>query len=247
MLPAKKYILALLLSFCCLSLRCASSNRLESANVNQDEIYQTYSVRREKDSLSITAIFRLKDKYGDTLALNAPGQVTCNDKGMQRRDVVFSGVTYTADSKTYQTTNQFTFTDMRGKTYTNAISLEPLEFAAESVQLKKSALNLIPVIRIVKDDNADIKLFITDGKGTDFSEQVHHGRGAVGLRNSVYFDEKKRAVVIEPDFVKEIAEGEATVFLLMRKDKGLEQATSYGGQINLEYKGNPLKATITAK
>lgn len=247
MLPTKKYLLTLVLSFCCLSLRCASSNRLESANINQDEIHQTYSIRREKDSLNITAIFRLKDKYGDTLALNAPSHVTCNDKEMQRRDVVFSGVTYTADSKTYQPTNQFTFTDTQGKTYTNTIALEPIEFAVESVQLKKAAVNLIPVTRIVKDDSADIKLFITDGKGTDFYEQVHHGRGVVGLRNSIYFDEKKRAVVIEPDFVKEIAEGEATVFLLMRKDKGLEQATSYGGQINLEYKGDPLKATITAK
>ncbi|MEW6130706.1 MAG: hypothetical protein AB1757_26990 [Acidobacteriota bacterium] len=244
----KKCFFLLLLAFCSLALRCASSAKLESATVNQEDIFQQYSIRRTADSLDIRALFRLHDRNGDTLALNAPSHVSFNDKEMPRRDGFMIGATYVADDKTYQATNSFTFTNTKGKTYTNSISLEPVKFATSSLQLKKTAANAIPVSRIVKDEDTRVVLTIREQSQKDFSSEVHGGRGVVGFRSSVYFDEAKKAIVIEPDFLKAIAVGNVTISLTIRKENyTLEQATARGGEIIVEYNANPMSAKLSDK
>jgi hypothetical protein len=248
MISAKKFLLLILLAFCSLALRCASTAKLESAAVNQEEIYQHYSVRRTADSLDIRAMFRVHDRNGDTLALNAPSQVTFNDQLMPRRDAFMIGATYTADEKTYQATNKFAFTNTNGKIFTNAITLEPVEFVSASLQLKKSSPNVIPVTRILKDDDTKTVLTIREKSQKEFSSEVHGGKGVVGFRSSVHFDEAKKAIIIEPDFLKEIAEGEVTILLTARKEKySLEQATPRGGEIVIEYEANPIQAKLVGK
>src|ERR1044072_7965254 len=248
MISVKKFLLFLLIAFCSLALRCASSAKLESASVNQADIHQQYSIRRTSESLELRALFRLHDRNGDTLALNAPSRVTYNDNPMPRRDGLMIGATYVADEKTYQAANQFAFTDTKGKTYTNSINLEPVEFAARSLQLKKTMPTVIPVTRIVNDDDTRTVLSIREQSQKDFSAEVHGGRCVVGFRSSVYFDEAKQAIVIEPDFLKDIAEGEVTISLTVRKEKySLEQATPRGGEIVIEYGANPLKAKLIGK
>jgi hypothetical protein len=244
----KKFFLLLLLAFSSLALRCASSAKLESASVNQDDIHQQYSIRRTSDSLEIRALFRVHNQDGDTLALNPPSQVTYNGNAMPRRDAFMIGATYVANEKAYQAAHQFTFTDTRGKTYTNAVNLEPAEFAVTSLQLKKGSTNIIPVTRIVKDDDTRVVLSIREKSQKDFSSEVHGGRGVVGFRSSVHFDEAKKAIVIEPDFLKEIAEGDVTITLSVRKEKSsLEQATSRGGDMVVEYNANPMQAKLLGK
>lgn len=244
----KRLLLLLILCVCCLALRCASNNKLESGNVNQQEIYQAYTIRRSQESLEIKATFRLKDSYGDTLALTPPSRVTYNDNVMMRRDYFMNGANYVVDEKTFSTTNRFSFTDTQGKTYTNSISLEPLEFAnLSSVSLNKAAQTTLPVTRINKEDDVKVTLFVKDSKNTDFYSEVRDGRGVVGFRSSVYFDEAKKAVIIEPDFLKEVAEGAATVSLITRKGKNAEQVTGRGGDLSIEYTANPVSVNVIGK
>ena len=244
----KKLLLLLILSFCCLALRCASGNKLESGNVNQQEIYQAYSIKRSQESLEIKAMFRLKDSYGDTLALTSPSRVTYNDKVMIRRDYFMNGANYVVDEKTFSTTNRFSFTDTQGKIYTNSISLEHLEFATtSSVLFGKTAQVVLPVTRINKEEDVKVTLLIKDSKNTDFNSEVRGGRGVVGFRNSVYFDETKKAIIIEPDFLKDVAEGAATVSLVTRKEKAAEQATGRGGELSIEYTANPVNVKVNSK
>jgi hypothetical protein len=244
----KKLLLLLLLSFCCLALRCASGNKLESGNVNQQEIYQAYFVKRSQESVEIKATFRLKDSYGDTLALTSPSRVTYNDNEMVRRDYFMNGANYVVDEKAFSTTNRFSFTDTQGKTYTNSISLEPLEFAnLSNLLLGKTAPSILPVTRINKEENVKVTLLIKDSKGTDFYSEVREGRGLVGFRNSVYFDEVKKAIIIEPDFLKDLIEGSATISLVARKDKQAEQATGRGGALSIEYAASPVNVKIVGK
>ena len=129
MTSTKKFLLLLLLTFCSLALRCASTAKLESNTIDQGNIYQQYSVRRTPESLEIRALFRVHDRNGDTLTLSSPSQVTYNDKAMPRRDGFMLGVTYVADEQTYHASNKFAFTDTNGKTFTNTVNLEPLEIA----------------------------------------------------------------------------------------------------------------------
>ncbi len=244
----KKFLLLILLAYGSLALRCASSAKLESASVNQEDIRQQYSIRRTSEALEIRAVFRLHDKDGDTLALNPPSRVTYNDKEMPRRDAFMLGATYVADEKSYQAANKFQFTDTKGKTYTNAVHLDPLEFAAAMLQLKKTAPSVLPVTRIVKDDDTRVVLSIRERSQKEFSAEVHGGRGIAGFRSSVYFDEARKAIVIEPDFLKAIAEGEVTVLLTVRKEQdSLEQATSRGGEMVIEYNANPIPAKLSGK
>jgi hypothetical protein len=244
----KRLLLLLLLSFCCLALRCASGNKLESGNVNQQEIHQSYFVRRSPEGLEIRATFRLKDRYGDTLALSAPSHVTCNDREMLRRDYFMNGANYVVDEKSYPTTSRFVFTDTNGKTYSNSISLEPLEFAIPAnLSLSKARQAALPVTRVNKDDGVKVTLLLKDGQGREFYADVHGGRGLVGFRNSAYFDEAKKAIIIEPDFLKEVGEGPATLSLTARKEKEAEQATGRGGLLSIEYAASPAQLNVTGK
>lgn len=241
----KKLCLLLLLSFCCLTASCASGGKLESGNVSQEDIHQSYTVRRTQESLEIRAKFRLKDRLGDTLALTVPSRVTHNGKEMTRQDYFMSGAGYFADEKSYPVASRFEFTDTRGKTYSNSISLDPVEFAAGSVQLKKTAQSMLPVTRIVKDDDTRVVLTIKDSSQKEYSSEVRGGRGAVGFRSSVYFDETKKAIILEPDFLKDIPEGTVTVSLVVKKEKDtLAQATGRGGEISIEYAANAIAATV---
>jgi hypothetical protein len=245
----KKLLLLLLLSYACLAMKCASSAKLESGNVSQEEIHQSYAVRRTNESLEIRARFRLKDRSGDTLALTPPSQVSFNGKVMVRRDYFMSGISYFADEKDYPTSNRFEFTDTKGKTCVNSISFEPVEFAVDSIQLRKAAQTAIPVTRIVKEEDTKVLLTVREENSRkEFSAEVHGGRGVAGFRSSVYFDEAKKAIILEPDFLKEIAEGAASVLLVVRKEKdSLQQATARGGDITVEYDANPLNAKVSAK
>lgn len=244
----RNFALLLLLSLSCLALRCASGNKLESANVNQQDIYQSYVVRRAKDGIEAHATFRLKDRYGDTLALNAPSSVTHNDKAMARRDVFMSGAQYFADADSYSSTHRFEFTDGNGKRYVNSMSLEGVEFSGSVVELKKGAQNILPVTRLVKESDSKTTLSINDANNQSVYAEVQGGRGIIGARHSVYFDEAKKAIIIEPDFLKELAAGAATITLTVRKERDkLEQAGGRGGDIAIEYTANPASATISQK
>ncbi len=243
----KRPLLLLLLSFGCLAMKCASSGKLESGNLNQEEIHQSYIIKRAKDALEIRATFRLKDKYGDTLALTPPSQVTCNDKEMTRRDHFMSGANYLIDEVAYQSSNTFAFTNTKGKTYSNSISFEPVEFSSVALQIKKSMQGVLPVTRIVKEEDVKVTLSIKDSKGTDFYSEVRGGRGVVGFRSSVYFDEAKKAILIEPDFLKDLADGAATISLTARKEKNAEQVTGRGGELAIEYSANPVTAKVNSK
>lgn len=244
----KRLLFLLLLSFCCTAMRCASGNKLESGNVNQQEIYQWYSVKRSPDGFEIRAAFRLKDRYGDTLALTSPSRVTYNDNEMMRRDYFMNGANYVVDEKSYSATNRFGFTDTRGKTYSNSISLEPLEFASlAGLSLDKAAPTLLPVTRINKEEAVKVTLQIKDGQGRDFYSDVRGGRGVVGFRNSVYFDEAKKAIVVEPDFLQELGEGPVTISLVVRKEQEAAQATGRGGELAIEYAANPVSLKVNRK
>jgi hypothetical protein len=244
----KRLLFLLLLSFCCTAMRCASGNKLESGNVNQQEIYQSYSIKRSPDGLEIRATFRLKDRYGDTLALTSPSRVSYNDKEMMRRDYFMNGANYVVDEKSYSPTNRFSFTDTRGKTYSNSISLEPLEFASlASLSLGKAAPALLPVTRINKEEDVKVTLLIKDSQGRDFYSDVRGGRGVVGFRSSVYFDEAKKAVVVEPDFLQELAEGPATISLVARKEQEAAQTTGRSGDLAIEYAATPVKVKVNGK
>jgi hypothetical protein len=244
----KRLLLLLLLSFCCMALRCASGNKLESGNVNQQEIYQAYSIRRSQESLEIKATFRLRDRYGDTLALTAPSRVTYNDTEMLRRDYFMNGANYVVDATSYSATSRFSFTDTKGKTYSNSISLEPLELvSAAGLAFGKTAPAVLPVSRINKEEDVKVTLLLKDSKGVEFYSEVRDGRGVVGFRNSVYFDEAKRAIVIEPDFLKDAAAGAATVSLVARKEKAAEQANGRGGELSIEYSADPVNVKVNGK
>jgi hypothetical protein len=243
----KQLLLLTLLLCSSLALRCASSNKLESGNVNQDEIFQSYYIRREKDALDIHATFRLKDKYGDTLALTAPSRVTYNDKDMVRRDIFMSGANYIVEEKSFQSSNRFVFTDTKGKTYANSITLEPLDFAAADVQIKKTAPAVLPVTRIIKEEDVKVTLTLKDSAQKEFYSEVRGGRGVVGFRSSVYFDEAKKAIILEPDFMKDVADGAVTISMTARKEKGAEQATGRGGELSIEYAANSMTAKVSGK
>src|SRR5689334_21157747 len=117
------------------------------------------------------------------MALTAPARVTYNDHEMIRRSSFMNGVTRVVDAKTVSTTNRFSCTNTQGKTYTNCISLEPLEFASpSSAALSKVTLTVLPVTCLNIEDDVKTTHLVKDNKNTDYSSEVRDGRGVVGFR-----------------------------------------------------------------
>jgi hypothetical protein len=117
---------------------CASTQTSPSADVDQTQIYQSYTVSGSAAGTStITAQFRFGGSLGTTLALTSPSQVTYNAALMAPVDTPFTGTYYSTEGAAAGS-SQFVFTDTSGKTYANTISLPSVGFASPPATLSRS-------------------------------------------------------------------------------------------------------------
>jgi hypothetical protein len=223
---------------------CRSSDTAESSTVAQTEIFQDYVLEYENGRVTATATFRFGGPTGTTLSLTSPSRVTYNGIPLSSSKILFAGTVYRFTGAEYPLSATFEFTDTAGKTYTNSIGLAPVEFNPPPPNATRSARLLLPVTRVVKDENTTVELTITDAAGADHSSAVKDGRGVVGFRSSVYFDESQSAVAIEPDFLKEIPAGAVKISLRAEKTQKPAQSTHLGGSISARYHTKPITLTL---
>lgn len=223
---------------------CRSTDTAESSTVAQTEIYQDYVLDFENGQATATATFRFGGPTGTTLSLTSPSRVTYNGIPLSPGKVLFAGTVYRFTGTEYPINATFEFTDTAGKTYTNSMALAPVEFTSPPASGKKTERLVLPVTRIVKDDNTTVELTITDAANADHTSEVKDGRGVVGFRSSVYFDESQGGVAVEPDFLKDIPAGSVRVSLRVRKTLKPAQATRLGGAMTARYTAKAVSLTL---
>lgn len=239
-----KLSLALILCAALFLSACASSDTAESSTVQQSEIYQDYLIEYNEGLIHVTATFRFGGATGTTLSLTPPSRVMYNGLPLTPGKVMFTGTGYRFMGDLYQPNVAFEFTDTAGKTYTNSIGLNPLEFKTAPAGAAKAAKLLLPVSRIVKEPGVKVELTIRDGAGKEFTSEVKGERGVVGFRNSVYFDESQLSIAVEPDFLKDIPTGPIKISLREEIQQKPAQATHLGGLMTMRYLAKPVSLPL---
>lgn len=227
-----------------MGVKCASTDSAESSTVAQSEIYQSYSINATKDKTEASVTFRFGGSTGTTLILSQPSEVTFNGKGMTQTKGFMSGTYYSVSENSLLPGGSFIFKDTQGKAYTNSINVYPVELSQPNSNMNKSSKLVLPVARISKEDGLNFNLIFETKDGIRTFE-VKDSRGIVGFRSSVYFDNERTTINLEPDALKDISAGEVKAHIESVKRMKLSQATHLGGEIQSTYSSQEIAFTLT--
>lgn len=120
---------------------CGSTEVANSADVNQDKIYQRYTVNidAEYGTSQATAQLRFGGSLGTTLMLTEPSQVTCNGAKMSGETAFLQGFVYSMNVDASLGDYEFVFTNTEETSYTNAIHIEAISLANVPAEVNASA------------------------------------------------------------------------------------------------------------
>ncbi len=219
----------------CIFIGCASTEVSESADVNQAKIYQNYyvNINMEDNDSYVDAVFRFGGSTGTTLNLSDPSHVTVNGEKMSGEDRFLQGQVYGA-SGVYAENNryEFTFTDVDGNVYTNAIAVEPIEFKDLPDSFDRNlgieiAWNGAP---LGKHETVTVHLNANDGEYSSAS-------ASTSLKGAT-------SVTISPKKLHQFPSGLCNVQLVRTISSKLDEGTDEGGKIRGEYESVILPLTI---
>lgn len=159
---------------------CSSSEIGLSKDVSQDKICQQYRIRYTEGSSTaeVFAQFRFAGPKGTTLVLSAPSAVTFNGEKLTVDSTSFMGAFYKSDLKVggLETSQQFCFTDINGKKYTNQSRLQGVKLIGlpDEIDRNKPLPITFQTALLAPDDYIMITAVNTD---STFSI-IHYGREA---------------------------------------------------------------------
>ncbi len=204
---------------------CASNEIANSKDVNQDKIYQKYSVKYDESSneTHIKATFRFGGENGTTLVLTPPSTVTFNGGKMTRYESDFVGAYYKIAQKKPLANGQeckFVFTNTEKKEYTNNINFNPVLIGGVPTSLKKGNPLEFTMITNPLAYGEKITLKLKD------------------TSHSVVFEvpnqQPKKQFVLPATVLKKL-NGEVHLQAIRSYNIMLKDATEEGGTINFEY------------
>lgn len=204
---------------------CASNEIANSKDVNQDKIYQKYTVKYDESSneTHIKATYRFGGKNGTTLVLTPPSTVTFNDEGMTRYESDFVGAYYKhALSKPLANGKEckFIFTDTKGKQYTNAVNFNSVLIGGLPAEIKKG--NPLTFTMVTNPLAYGEKIVFTIKDTTHKAEFV------------VEEQTPKKQFLIPATVLKKL-NGEVHIQARRSYNIMLKEATEEGGTISFEY------------
>ncbi len=240
-----KIIFTLTFFFCLSSLSCVqgSVETISSNTVQASQIYQIYRVEASRTRTELVAAFRVGGETGTTLELTPPAQILYNKQPMPvsapgnliGTNYRMKGTDYRTFTEVYQPSHEFSYTDSDGKTYVNSISLAPVEISAKgAVNLENENPTTIPLSRTIGANET-----LTIAIDTIIDDEIPTAG------NTVYFNEKRNAVIITPQywFAKKLKPQEDLQFKI-KKSGGISNGTSLGGAISAVYKAAPVTVNV---
>lgn len=233
-------------AFCLFICACnqGSVDTVESNKVMSSQVYQVYDIEANKSETKIVATFRVGGSTGTTLALTEPGKILYNGTPLDKSEPSnligtnyrMKGTDYRRATKNYQPKHEFIFTDNDGKTYTNAVSLTPIEISANGgLSLQASQPSTIPLSRTVGSDE-----YITIGINSIIDDQIPTADG------SVYLNPARNAIVVTPKYWQsKQLKAQAEVTVKVKKSVTLSQGSNLGGSISATFAASPVFVAIS--
>ncbi|MCB9032589.1 MAG: hypothetical protein H6553_02005 [Chitinophagales bacterium] len=218
-------------------VKCQSNEVSESADVNQDKIYQQYKVYYEEDNskVGVEATFRFDGKNGNTLNLSAPSKVTINGETLKEGKKFMGGREYNGTTKIRKKEVKdlkIDFTDINHKVYQQIIPLQAVGKIKVPKKVKKGESFTISWENTLSGN--DDKLNI-DFRENYHSNTEHPSEDLQATQQAISFTEiaiaGENSITIDGSRFRTLQND--TVYVNIDKDKALslQQATQAGGII----------------
>lgn len=240
-----RILLLLTICFCLINLACVqgSVETISSDTVQASQIYQIYRIEASKSRTEIVAAFRVGGETGTTLALITPAQILHNKQPLPvsapgnliGTNYRMKGTDYRTFSDNFQSSHEFSYTDADGKNYVNSINLAPVEISAKgAVSLENDNPTTILLSRTIGADET-----LTIALDTIIDDEIPTAG------NTVYFNEKRNAVIIMPQYwsAKKL-KPQTELQIKIKKSGGISNGTPLGGSISAVYKAASLIVNV---
>lgn len=219
---------------------CTVFSSVESANIPQDEIRQTYLIRASGKGTSVFATFS-RGSWGASVDLEIPSRVEDNGIEMSRQNnLIFAGVYYTWSTGAIEKSHTFTYTNNRGRKFVNKIEFEPIEIINQNTQFSRDQEKLIVLSRPVRE-NEKIQITLTSLE-RPVTDSNSNATSPPKPREPDYeivlhdeLTENRSSFLLKPKNLGKFAIGRATLKIEVSRTEGLKQATAAGGSIGWIY------------
>jgi hypothetical protein len=242
-----KQILIVSVLFAMLFSGCETRETGNIKDVTQSEIYQDLSFTSDGSSTNVKATLSFAGVRGTTLKLTNPSKILFNGQPLDEKTGQYSGTYYEKTFDAVLSDGTFTFTDTKGKTYTNKVELPAIDFKTLPRQINRAAVTRLPILNGAKisESNVELKISYQDKQGFQ-GKNVSVFPQKQGV-DSAYFDAKTQSIVIEPAIWQSVKGNKIEIEITSKSSQDLQQATGIGGKINSEYNGKTISATLSGK
>jgi hypothetical protein len=243
---SKQFSIILVL-FALIFSACETRETGNIKDVTQSEIYQDLSFTSDGSATNVKATLSFAGVRGTTLKLTAPSSILFNGLPLNEQTGQYSGTYYEKNLDTVLSSGTFTFTDTKGKTYTNKVELPAIDFKILPTQINRAAITKLPVVNGAKIAQCTVNLAISYQDKQGFQTKnisVFPQKNGV---DSAYFDSVTQSIVIEPAIWQGITANKVEIKISSKSTQNLQQATSIGGKINSEYNGKTISALLSGK
>lgn len=216
-------------------------------DVTQSEIYQNYSIESDGSSTTVSAKLSFAGANGTTLKLTNPSKVLFNGQPLDEKTGTYTGTYYEKRFNAVLNNGTFTFTDTKGKTYTNKINLAEIDFKTSPTGINRSVINRLPVLNGEKIANSHVNIEIEYENKQGFQEKNVPVFPQKQDANSAYFDAKTNSVVLEPTVWQGINAAKIELQITADSEEKLQQSTNIGGKITSHFVGKKVYANLVGK
>jgi hypothetical protein len=243
---SKQFLLIFVL-FAMLFSGCETRETGNIKDVTQSEIYQDLSFTSDGSGTDVKATLSFAGVRGTTLKLTDPSKVLFNGQPLDEKTGQYSGTYYEKNFDTVLSGGTFTFTDTKGKTYTNKVELPAIDFKTLPTQINRAAVTKLPIVNGAKigESNVQLKIRYEEKHGFD-GKDVSVFPQKQGI-DSAYFDAKTQSIVIEPAIWQSVKSNKINVEIISKSNQNLQQATTIGGKITSEYNGKTVSLILSGK
>jgi hypothetical protein len=243
----KKQFLIILALFLTLFSACETRETGNIKDVTQSEIYQDLSFTSDGSTTNVRATLSFAGVRGTTLKLTNPSKILFNEQPLDEQTGQYSGTYYEKNFDSVLSNGTFTFTDTKGKTYTNKVELPAIDFKTLPTAISRSAITRLPIINGNKIAASDVKIEVEYENKQGFqtkSLQVFPNKQDA---DSAYFDEKTQSIIIEPNIWQDVKAAKVKIKITSKSAVNLQQGTAIGGKINAEFNGKTINANLIGK
>jgi hypothetical protein len=220
--------LSTLLTFLLLNA-CTSNEIGESKDVAQDKIYQDYSVTYTEGNTNaeIFCQYRFGGKNGTTLVLNTPSSVSFDGQNLVVDSNKVSGAYYSTNKPiaNFWGNHKFVFTNVDKKQYENSFSFDSFKVNFPTSAAKNKPLEIS---------------FATTTLGADDYVEIN----TVDSDSSFSITNKGNSVIIPIEELKRQKKNDVQLEAHLYRNIPLQQNTTEGGKMYLNYSLKPVKVSL---